>query len=198
MSDAPEMSTDGTDAIEDSAVIEAVVADLAKLSFIEYEKVRKDKAKELGFRATVLDVLVKAARPRNDTQPASGNVMSFAEPEAWPHPVDGAALVADIEQSIAQYVFLSAPHRLAVALWIIFTHTFEAARISPRLLVTSPTKRCGKTRLMEVVAELACRVEAVSSISPAAVFRAISAWRPTLLHSRTGAPSSWRQTARRT
>ena len=50
MSEAqPETVDTGTPALDDSAVIEEVVRQCAALSIIEYEKVRKPKAKELDL-----------------------------------------------------------------------------------------------------------------------------------------------------
>ena len=43
---------------------------------------------------------------------------------------------------------------IASALWIVHTHCFEAWWISPKLLVKSATKRCGKTRVFEVIERL--------------------------------------------
>lgn len=44
-----------------------------------------------------------------------------------------------------------------------------------------PEKRCGKTVLLGVLARLSCRPLAVSNIAPAALFRALQLWQPTLL-----------------
>ena len=40
-----------------------IVAALAKLPLIEYDRQRKDKARDLGIRASILDMLVAQARP---------------------------------------------------------------------------------------------------------------------------------------
>jgi hypothetical protein len=68
----------------------------------------------------------------------------------------------------------------AVTLWGLHTHALPAADVSPILAVTSPTKRCGKSTLLSLLAALVRRALAASNISPAAVFRAVQAYTPTL------------------
>jgi putative DNA primase/helicase len=68
-----------------------------------------------------------------------------------------------------------------VALWVLFAHAHEAFDVSPILAITSPTKRCGKSLLEQIVGALLPRALTTSNISPAALFRAIEAYRPSLL-----------------
>jgi putative DNA primase/helicase len=53
--------------------------------------------------------------------------------------------------------------------------------ISPLMVANSPTMRCGKTTLLQIVAQLVSRALATSNITPAALFRAIEKYRPTLI-----------------
>jgi len=78
-------------------------------------------------------------------------------------------------------VFGAAHDADAAALWIIGSYLMDTWRLWPRLLVTSPTKACGKSTLLEVIDAMAHRGFIVSNASPAAIFRAIEAWKPTLL-----------------
>ena len=68
---------------------EAKIAELSKLSPLEYEKCRENAATELGFRVSVLDKLVESQRPKPEEN-AGGDSFEMVEP--WPDPVDGAAL----------------------------------------------------------------------------------------------------------
>jgi putative DNA primase/helicase len=70
---------------------------------------------------------------------------------------------------------------LAVALWIVHAHAFEVSRISPRLAIVSPEKRCGKTTLLLVIRALVPRALSSDNITAAALFRTVEAYRPTLL-----------------
>ena len=53
--------------------------------------------------------------------------------------------------------------------------------MSPLLGITSPEKRCGKTTLLALLTALALRALPASNITPAALFRAVERFRPTLI-----------------
>jgi len=69
----------------------------------------------------------------------------------------------------------------AIVLWAAFAHAFEIAETSPRLAILSPTKRCGKSRLIELLILLCPRALSASNLSVSAIFRTIDAAAPTLL-----------------
>ena len=60
------------------------------------------------------------------------------------------------------------------------THALEAFDVSPDLAVTSAEKRCGKTRLFDVLELLAARPWRVIMPSEAIVYRKVDAEQPTL------------------
>ena len=68
-----------------------------------------------------------------------------------------------------------------VALGVLFTYLLEVFDTSPRLAITSPQKRCGKTTLLSFLYQLTCRPLAAANLTPAVAFRVIDALRPTLL-----------------
>jgi hypothetical protein len=71
--------------------------------------------------------------------------------------------------------------RTTLALYTLHTWAAEHADTTPYLYVKSPQRQSGKTRLLEVL-ELVCREPVrASSVTEAAIFQAIEAWRPTLL-----------------
>ena len=76
---------------------------------------------------------------------------------------------------------MDAHQRDAVVLWVVFTHAHDFFVFAPLLVILSPTKRCGKTRLQEVLARLAPRPQTMSGVSPAALARLIEEHRPTIL-----------------
>lgn len=71
--------------------------------------------------------------------------------------------------------------RAAVALWVAATHAQPAWEHAPRLAVVSPLKRCGKSRLLDVVAETCWAPLITVNATIAAVVRSIGADPPTLL-----------------
>lgn len=110
-----------------------------------------------------------------------GRPLEFADPEPWPGPVDGSALLDHLDTLFRRFVVVSDAARTAVALWILHAYALDAFGISPILVITSPTKRCGKTNVMRLLALLTPRSLLSSNVSPAALFRTVEKWRPTLL-----------------
>lgn len=160
----------------------AEVKRLAGLGTADYESARKDAAARLGWRASVLDAEVNKHRPRGADAGDDAPLETVEEIEPWADPVDGASLAEEIRERLrAHVVFGASGDADAATLWIFGTFTMDAWRLWPRLLITSPTKQCGKSTLLEVLDAMAHRGLILSNASPAAVFRAIEAWRPTLL-----------------
>jgi len=95
---------------------------------------------------------------------------------------DGCALITEVEAYIRAYVTLLDPSdALVVALWLMATHVWDAFDSFPYLVVTSTTKRSGKTRLLELMSFVASNSRLVANISPAALYRTVDAEKPTLL-----------------
>ncbi len=94
----------------------------------------------------------------------------------------GCTLIAELESYITSYVtFEETCHALVIALWLMATHVWPAFDAFPYLVVTSATKRSGKTRLLELISFVASNSRLVANISPAALYRTIDAEKPTLL-----------------
>ncbi|HLH44041.1 MAG TPA: DUF3631 domain-containing protein [Bryobacteraceae bacterium] len=91
------------------------------------------------------------------------------------------AVVERTKEFVCRYVVLPPAARLPVALWAIATHTFESFDAFPYLSLSSPTPRCGKTRLLEVLELLCARPWRGTAPSEAALFRFIEERQPTLL-----------------
>ena len=161
---------------------ETYLTNLAMLPRIEYDRVRGEAAKKIGIRAATLDIEVENRRPASESNnTTSGSAVLFEEPEPWAEPVEGVALINDIVDMIKRYVALPEGAAETIALWILHTYTLEAAFISPILAITSPQKRCGKTTLLTILNSLVCKPLPASNVSPAALFRAVEKWKPTLL-----------------
>ena len=89
--------------------------------------------------------------------------------------------MAELSSVIEAYVKLSKHQVYAVALWVIHAHTHEASDVSPKLVLKSAQKRCGKSRLVTVVARIVPRGLHISGIKSAALLRIIETQCPTLL-----------------
>ena len=81
---------------------------------------------------------------------------------------------AQLHTTLTRYVILpSAEAAVAVALWIAATHAQDAWACAPRLVIRAPEKRCGKSRLLDIV-EGTCHNPLITvNGSPAAVYRSI-------------------------
>lgn len=94
----------------------------------------------------------------------------------------GCTLIAEVESYIRSYVTLAqTSYALVIALWAVATFIWTAFDAFPYLVVTSATKRSGKTRLLELISFVASNSRLFTDISPAALYRTIDAEKPTLL-----------------
>ena len=135
----------------------AEVARLAALPEHEYDRVRREEAKRLGVRTATLDKAVRLARPRDEVGEGQGETITFEDAEPWPEPVDGAELLDQLATFLGDHLALRPHDGHKIALWIAHTYAFEAGFISPRLAITSATKRCGKSTLVDILAALCSR-----------------------------------------
>ena len=112
-----------------------------------------------------------------------GRPVEWNDPEPWQDAVDGAALLSDIACFIARFVSIAPALADTVALWIVMTWIHDRLEISPFLHVTSATKRCGKTLLVnDVIGALVRRAHVMGGkVSSAYLFRLIELYEPTLL-----------------
>src|SRR5215467_3014135 len=89
-------------------------------------------------------------------------------------------LLESIEQFIRRYVVLPPSAYLPLALWALASHAVERFDCFPYIATVSAAKRCGKTRLAEVLELLVRRPWRGTAPSPAALYRMLEG-APTLL-----------------
>ena len=127
-----------------------------------------------------LDRLTAPAGGEGDGK--QGRPVEWNDPVPCPDSVDGSALLSRIAASIRRYVWLDAPCADALALWAVMTWIHDQLEISTFANLTSATKRCGKSLLLEVLADLVHRPMTLSGkITAAALFRMVEAHGPTLM-----------------
>lgn len=96
-------------------------------------------------------------------------------PAPDPEPTVGSLLLDELRAQIAKFVILPTPEALdAVTLWVAATHLQPAWQHAPRLAVVGPAKRCGKSRLLDVLTETVHNRLITVNASPAAIFRSIT------------------------
>ena len=155
---------------------------LARDRRADFERLRSGLKAGKRVRLSALEAAMKAqAVGGSDAENRSGQAIEYDEIDPWDEPIEGAELLTALARAIDDYVIIDAHQRDAVVLWVVFTHAHDFFVFAPLLVVLSPTKRCGKTRLQEVLARLAPRPQTMSGVSAAALARLIEEHRPTIL-----------------
>ena len=95
--------------------------------------------------------------------------------------MDGHTLVFDLAKVIRRFVLMPDEDAFVVALWILHSYVFDIFMCTPRLGITSPEKRCGKTTLLDVIACQVNRPLPTADITGPAIFRTVEKARPTVL-----------------
>ncbi|MGY6534288.1 MAG: hypothetical protein ACXIVG_02970 [Pararhodobacter sp.] len=79
-------------------------------------------------------------------------------PDPWPDPVEGASLAEEIRARLGAYVVLVAAGDVDAATILIFgSYLMPVLRLWLRQMITSPTKQCGKSTLLEMLDALVQR-----------------------------------------
>jgi hypothetical protein len=103
------------------------------------------------------------------------------------HSTHLASLLDELVAYLRSYMVTTLAQAHATALWVAHTHALEAFEATPFLAVTSPLKRCGKSRLFDVVELVVARPWRAVMPSEAVLFRKIDTATPTLLLDETDA-----------
>jgi len=119
---------------------------------------------------------------RTDTRTdADQDGLVSPNPDPAEDPQNGVQLLDDLVGTLTRYMTLPSLAAEIIALWCVHTHVYDVFDFTPRLAITSPDKRCGKTRLMTLISYLVSRPLPVQNITAAAIFRTIDRVHPTLL-----------------
>jgi hypothetical protein len=79
------------------------------------------------------------------------------------------------------YLAVNSHEYVALALWALHTHVYDCYMVTPRLLLTSPVRGCGKSVGLDVLSRLVARPELSDNITAAAVYDTIDRTQCTLL-----------------
>ena len=91
--------------------------------------------------------------------------------EGAPEPT--ARLLEYVMNLIRRHVHLPGEHEMvALALYVLHTYALAEAHVTPYMLVTSPAKRSGKTRLLETLELVVREPLRAASVTPAAMYQA--------------------------
>ncbi len=149
----------------------------ARLAAVRDMKAHKvPDAHPLAVAAFAERAVPKGAASKPNLQ---GQAVTLADPEPWPEPVDGAALLNEIRALHLRYAILptGAPETLAV--FALASHVVDAFNTATYLFLTSPTPECGKTRVIEVAENVVRRPWRPAILTGPVLFRGIEQYEPT-------------------
>lgn len=161
----------------DVSAREALVELAAALPPLELERHRTAITTALKCRATVFDREVE--RRRREVRAEAPRLLEPIAPAAEAVPL--AELLEQARAAITRHVYLTDEQATAAALWAAHTWVYRAFAFTPRLHISSPVKRCGKSTCADVLAELSCNPLRAENISASALFRSIKAFAPLTL-----------------
>lgn len=168
----------GTQLEENEKTLEKEVKAIISLDRLQREVERNRIAKEYDVRKSVIDEYIKELTNKEKT---GGTTEIVTEIEPASESISGDKLLSAIKNELLKYIILPGGVAEPVTAWVVLTYCYDAFRILPMLGIVSPVKRCGKTTLLEVLQGLTNKGLTASNISPAAVFRTIEKYSPTLL-----------------
>jgi hypothetical protein len=93
----------------------------------------------------------------------------------------GPQLISALEELFRRYLIVPPDILLALSLYTVLSYLWECFDYCPYLTVMSPTKRCGKTTLVQILAWLCRRAMFMVDPTGPATFRIIEDGGPTLI-----------------
>ncbi len=103
--------------------------------------------------------------------------LELGDRNSWNQPVVLEDLLDQLVVMLKRSLVLTALATETLALWIVHTYVLDAAEATPRLALLSPQKRCGKSKVLDLLFQLVQRPLATSNVTAAALFRTIDACR---------------------
>jgi hypothetical protein len=103
-----------------------------------------------------------------------------AQQLGFTHKTESAELANRIVALLKKYLVLSPAEFDVLALWVLHTHVLDANDYTPYISVSSAVKRCGKSRVADVLEGLVPRPWKTARCSAAALVRKVDKSCPTL------------------
>lgn len=125
--------------------------------------------------------LIKSTSRKDRTNISSMKDDVIDDIEPWPVMINPNELLIDIENLIRRCIVCNSDTVIAATLWTAMTWFMDSIQVAPLAVITAPEKRCGKSQLLFLLAKMVKNPLPASNITPAALFRAIDEWSPTLL-----------------
>ena len=147
-----------------------------RMDHAQFDALAKELAKRLGVTKEGL------GRFRHDNKPEEEKASAVVEIEPWPEPVSLHEAFSGAVTVFRTYMFMTEAQIAAVVLWCATTFLYDLLQIHAYLGITAPTKQCGKTTLINLVALFVRQGLIVAGrVSAAFIYRAIDRLRPTFI-----------------
>ena len=144
-----------------------------------------DHFKELKIQAParLTDSYLEPLRRSSRRAAEQADAPTARDPAPWEEEVDGEALLKEIKEWFGGYVHAPDDALVATTLWAVSTWFVDKVYFAPILTLLSPTKRSGKTTILELLRWICRRADLTSGvgITSAVVFRLNNERRPTFL-----------------
>ena len=106
----------------------------------------------------------------NDIQQTEPQETRWNIIEQWPAPV-GPEIFDEIQDWWTTYTFMTEETALLLTLWSAHANMWQGFQVTPRLVIDSPTKGCGKTLVLWALGHLINHSKHSGSMSEAAFMR---------------------------
>lgn len=143
------------------------VDEIKNLNEAEYQIYRADIAKKYNITATALDKIRKDVCNTNKDDVYDE---LFEEFDPYTEDVSISEVIKNIQTCLEQCLYMQPEYVLVCALWVTCTWFVDVLEISPYLLISAPEKRCGKTQLLNLLAEFAYHPLLASNVSMASLY----------------------------
>ncbi len=163
-------------------VPQETVQRLSKLPAIEYEAIRKEEAKKIGFRPNELDKFVQESRPQDEEKETGGREVNFNDCEMFEGKVIGHEVLSEMFNHITRHMHINSHDAVISVLWSAHTHIYNKFNHTPRMIISAPEPECGKTVLLfHMIGNFSNKVLPTDNLSPAVFFRLAEKYEPTFL-----------------
>jgi hypothetical protein len=117
-----------------------------------------------------LPEILAATETSRDTGTRFSNTSTTNSASSAPTSIPSVDVLDLVLRLIEEHVGLTEDERMAVALWVLHTYVFKLYTITPRLVLTSPVRGCGKTTLLVLMELLIGEPFRTDSVTPAVIY----------------------------
>lgn len=153
------------------AQLQAKIAKLAKLDDMELQLSIKDVVKEFGISKDKILAYVSEYK--------KGEFIQDATPYA--DAVKHEEIYQLLHELVDDHMIIDEQFKIAFVLWVLFSYLVEVAEFAPIAWISAPDSACGKSTLLSLFARVVNRPLAVTTITPAVLYRVTEQYQPTIL-----------------